>query len=252
MNRLYQWILHGVGRGKRYLLLLALIFASMSSFVVYFSWDAVLNAPATKTIVKSLPDLKLKDGVLVEPENSYHDIAWTVGSAENQIKTYHFIIDTQNDQIDSLKAPANGIYLSRKNAYILSDGTVSGQQLDRLPDFEVKQGELEPILQHANVRFSWALFLTVSIVLFVSLYIWSLVYAALSYFLTMFIPAEQYSFAQRRRLSVAALICSYIFVLPLAFWGIYTSVFMFFVTVLVFMCLFLSGLPKIFIIPLDK
>ncbi len=251
MNGLYNWILNGRGRGKRYLLLLAVIFAAFSSFLVYFSWNAVLNTPNTQQIIRQLPDLKLQDGVLVKPENDYQDIIWSDTDTQ-QPRAYHFIIDTQNDEIIPGNAPQQGIYLTRKNIYVLGDDKVTMQGLKSIPNFEIKQGQLLPVLEMGNARFSWVLFFTLSIVLFILFYIWSLIYAVISYILTMFIPAENYTFAQRRRLSVAALICAYVLVLPFSFWGLYVGALAFIVMVLVFMSIFLAGLPKIFIKPLDK
>ena len=253
MKNICNWILNGKGRGKRYLLLLAIIFSAMSSFIIYFSWNAYLNTPQIKEIINSLPDLKLKDGVLIEPSDTYQNITWTMtNGSDNALNDYHIIIDTQNENNDFKNMPKNGIYLSRKKIYILNDGMLSVQNMEKIPNFEIKQGQLNQILEKGNTRFSFILFFTLSFILFITLYIWSLIYAVLSYFLTLFIPTERYSFAVRRRLSVVSLVCAYVLILPLSFWGFYTSVFVFFITVLVIMSLFLSCLPKMFIISVDK
>ena len=249
MDTLCNWILNGKGRGKRYLLLLAVIFAAITSLVVYVSWNNFLKTPQTQQIIRSVPDLKVQNGLLQQPEDIYKDIQWTMADTLND---YHFIIDTQKDDIDTKEMPANGFYLTRKNAYIINNGNITIQPLKQLPDFEIKQGELEQALQKGNARFSFALFFTLSLILFITLYIWSLIYAILSYTLTLFIPAENYPFSVRRRLSVISLICAYILILPLSFWGFYTSVFVFFITVLLIMSLFLASLPKISIISVDK
>ncbi len=253
MTSIYNWILNGRGRGKRYLLYLALIFAAMSSFTVYFSWNGLITSPNAKTFIAALPPLEIKDGVLVEPADTYQDIVWTsAGQKVGDINSYHLIIDTQSEDADLNAAPQNAIYLTKENAYILNNGNVTVQSLDKVPDVKVEQGQWQQILEKGNVRFSWALFFTLSIVLFVVFYIWSLVFALLSYFLTLFIPGEAYSFPVRRRLTVVSLVIAYIVILPLTFWGFYLGTFLFFFLVLVLMSFFLSGLPKSFIISVDS
>lgn len=253
MNTICNWILNGNGRGKRYLLLLSVIFAMMTSCVVYFSWNNFLKTPQTLQMLRSLPDLKLQNGELTAPADTYKNINWTIADAKGSSLTdFHFIIDTKNNDINTNEIPANTLYLTKGKAYITNNNNLTIKTLKNLPDFEIKQGQMENILQKGNFRFSLALFFTLSLVLFISLYIWSLIYAVFSYLLTLFIPSEKHPFSVRRRLSVASLICAYILILPISFWGFYTGVFIFFITVLLIMSLFLSFLPKNFIISVDK
>ena len=155
MKVLCEWILNGKGRGKRYLLLLAIIFAGMCSSVIYISWNNFLNSPATQEMLSSIPNLKLQNGMLTEPIDTYQKINWRrANSANNQLTNFQFIIDTKNDDIDTQDIKSDGIYLSRKNAYIQTNGNLTIQPLKKIPNFEIKQGELNNILKRGNFRFS--------------------------------------------------------------------------------------------------
>ena len=185
--------------------------------------------------------------------DTYQKISWSIPTFEKMdLKNYDFIINTKNENIDIKNMPSNSIYLTSKNIYLLNDGILTVQSLKNFPDFKITQGQLNETLKKGNLRFSIVLFLTLSIVLFITLYIWSLIYALLSYILTSFIPSEKYPFSVRRRLSVVSLICAYILTLPLSFLGVYISLLLFFICVLIIMSLLLSYLPKIFIVLVDK
>lgn len=250
MTGLYEWIMKGKGRGKRYLLALAILFSGLSSFVVYSSWSNLIGNDATTALIQSLPDMQVENGTLVKPVDTYQDILWTVPA--NDFKTYHLIINTQNKAVQTKDLPSNGIYLTQKDAYLTNDGNVTVQPLSSLPDFEIKQGQWQEALQNGVARFSWGLFIGSSIILFISLYIWSLIYALLSYALTFLIAGKNYSFPVRRRLSSACLIIAYVIAIPFAFWGWYSSMALFFLLVLILMSFFLAGLPKNLIIPIDN
>ena len=250
MGGLYEWIMEGKGRGKRYLLALAILFSGLSSFFVYSSWSDLISNDATSSLIQSLPDMQVENGTLVKPVDTYQDILWTVPAAD--FKTYHLIINTQDKTVPTKDLPLNGVYLTQKDVYLSNDGNITVQALDNLPNFEVKQGQWLVALQRGVVRFSWGLFIGSSIILFVSLYIWSLIYALLSYALTFLIAGENYSFPVRRRLSSASLIIAYVIAVPFAFWGWYSSMMLFFLLVLIIMSFFLAGLPKNLIIPIDN
>lgn len=249
MKSLYNWILNGNGRGKRYLLAFAMIFASMSSFVVYFSWNNIGKSPAVRAFIAQVPPLTIQNGHLIEPVDAYQDIVWM---SENNENDYHLIIDTKSSDIDLANLPKNGVVVGKNDAYISKDGAVTVQSLDSIPDLKITPQDLEEIMKNGSVRFSWILFFSLTFGLFVTFYIWSLLFALLSYILTLFVPSEKYSFPVRRRLSVVCLIVGYIIFIPLTFIGLYASAFAFFFFVLLLMSFILSTLPKSLSFSIDK
>ena len=253
MKKICHWILYGTGRGKRYLFLVSLLFSVITCSIVYISWNKVLDFPTAQKIIADIPELKMENGVLTEPKDSYYQISWDVNDAQSpQLKKYNFIIDTKSDEIDANQISENGIYLTNRNIYILSDNSLTKQSLEKFPDFEIKKGTLLLILKEGTLRFCMILCITLTLILFLNLYIWSLIYALFSYLLTLFISVDDLSFAQRRRLSVVALIFAYILILPFSLGSLYNLVFILFGLVLAVMGLFLSYLPKNLIISIDK
>ena len=253
MKKICDWILNGNGRGKRYLLLLSFLFSVITCSVVYVSWNNVLSFPKAQQIIENIPELKVENGVLTVPKDTYYQISWDVSDAQtSEVKKYHFIIDTQNQDVNPEKISENGIYLTHKNLYILSDNSLTKQSLKGFPDFEVKKGMLISVLKEGTLRFCVILCITLTLMLFINLYIWSLIYALLSYLLTWLIPVSSLSFASRRRLSAVSLVFGYILILPFSLGNLYNLIFILFGVVLAIMGLFLTSLPKNLIISVDK
>ena len=249
MTGIYNWILNGRGRGKRYLLILAMIFASMTSFVFYSSWNDIAQSAKVRAFIAEVPPLTIQDGQLIEPVNTYQDITFPISDSND---SYHLIIDTQSGGVDMQNMPEDGVYLTQKDAYIVNDGNVVVKPLDNVPDLKMTQADWQDILDKGSIRFSWGLFFTLTLTLFIAFYIWSLLFALISYGLTLFVSSEKYTFPVRRRTSVVSIIIGYFIFIPLSFFGLYLSAFAFFFTVLIVMSFILSTLPKSFLFTVDK
>ena len=126
------------------------------------------------------------------------------------------------------------------------------QSLQNIDKMKIKQNEYMPLFKKSLMISAWTLWLLMTVSFFIVLYLWSLFYAVCSYVLTVFIPGESYSFPVRRRLSVVSMFFAYLVLIPISFLGLYPSLVMFFVLVLIFEAIFLAGLPKNMIITVDK
>ena len=82
MNKICHWISNGSGRGKRYLLLLSLLFSALTCSIIYIAWNNVLDFPETQKIIEEIPELKVQDGQLVKPYNTYYQVLWHVKDAQ--------------------------------------------------------------------------------------------------------------------------------------------------------------------------
>ena len=247
MKALYNWILNAKGRGKRYLLVLALVFASTSSFVVYTTWNNLVQTPDVKAFIASMPPLTIQNGQIIEPSDSYKDIVFNATGVP-----YHLIIDTRPSEIDFTALPKRGVYLTKNNMYVLNGNSIMAQSLANIPNIKMAKQDWSEILEKGSIRFSWILFFTLTLTLFVVFYFWSLLFALLSYILTLFVPAEKYTFPVRRRVSVVSLIIGYIIFIPLSFVQLYLSTFAFFFTVLLIMSFILATLPKSYLFTVDN
>lgn len=252
MLKLYSYMLNGSGRGKRYLLLLAVIFAAVVSLLFYATWSAYLFSSEGKTFLEKLPALSIENGEVTQPADVSWEYLINVPESISDSGEMSVVIDTTQADFNPLTAPKNGLYLTRSDLYFVKDGTIYMQSLQNIDKMKIKQNEYMPLFKKSLMISAWTLWLLMTVSFFIVLYLWSLFYAVCSYVLTVFIPGESYSFPVRRRLSVVSMFFAYLVLIPISFLGLYPSLVMFFVLVLIFEAIFLAGLPKNMIITVDK
>ncbi len=116
MDKIFRYIKNGEGIGAKYLLVYALIVAI--TYGAAFKVLGNMATPSLQNITDQLFPIKIENGVIVEPANTIKDIKMNIEGYD-----IPFILDTRIDAVDT-NGLKNGIYISKKAAYIVDTNQV--------------------------------------------------------------------------------------------------------------------------------
>ncbi len=243
MQKIISYILSGPGRGKRYLLILAVAMALIGAVSFFAEGNGLLKTQMFQSAVEQLPDISIENGQVIQPQNFYKKVSWTVQEKPAEAEEFQFVVNTQTDTLNTNHL-MSGIYLTKDKLYVVSGSEVTVQSLENLGTVHWQQKDYRQFFERllwVTTLFLWIVF---AVLFFVVFYISSLFYAVCSYVLSWMMQTVRFSFSVRRRMSVVSLILAYLLFLPVSFINFYAGTGLFFTIVLILESLFLVRMSK--------
>lgn len=119
MKRLVNYLKEGKGRGLRAMLIFTILLGGFFWYFTSTGMKNILSVPEVQAFVQSIPDIEIKDGVVIKPANM------------NVTKNFGPIpllrIQTDRDTLTQINQA--GFYLTKKAFYWTSNGAVNSVAL---------------------------------------------------------------------------------------------------------------------------
>ena len=138
MKKIISYIAQGQGIGLKYLALLALILGILGGIgTKVIATDGI---PLAQQVADQLLPIKVENGQIVEPQETYKVVHLRFGEDEN---TYPIpiVLDTTSDMLD-INLLDQGAYITRSYLYMINEHEARTYKLDG--DFELIQKDYTP------------------------------------------------------------------------------------------------------------
>ena len=199
MKKIISYIAQGQGIGLKYLALLALILGILGGIgTKVIATDGI---PLAQQVADQLLPIKVENGQIVEPQETYKVVHLRFGEDEN---TYPIpiVLDTTSDMLD-INLLDQGAYITRSYLYMINEHEARTYKLDG--DFELIQKDYTP---EFTSFINWTAFL-VGVFVFAGLFVFYFLTALVFSFIAGLIAASKkicLDFNTKMRLSSVALI----------------------------------------------
>lgn len=155
MESIKDYIMNGKGYGIKFLAVLSLVMAVIFANDIKNAGEFLI--PHLQAAADSVFPIKIENGTVTEPENTIKSYSFQFGGDNG----FQVVIDTTVDTLDINNLPF-GIYLSRKNLYVVSPGKVTTYPLEGNSYFPV--GDYSDIMRSMVV---WTAIISSVIMIFV-------------------------------------------------------------------------------------
>lgn len=129
MNKVINYVKNGKGIG----LLFVLAAAVVMTLGVVFLGKRVYNEtrPQIMLIAEDFLPLKVKDGKIVEPAETYKQVSLNFGEDDEALDTLPIVLDTREESGSLPKGEKNGLYIMKDKVYLVSQSKIN---MYSLPD----------------------------------------------------------------------------------------------------------------------
>lgn len=235
MKKILNYIANGQGMAMKIMLIVALASAIFLSALIKFGGNQLV--PMMQEVADQALPIKIENGVVVEPINTLKVI--------NLIPMYEnismpFVIDTREDKLDTTELK-NGLYMSRTAVYSIANGQTRINQFSG--NMNLPAGDYTNSFRAMLTWVAVASGVLGFVLFFVLIFGLSLFYAGCSY-LSSAVMRKNYNFDLRVRLSVLALLTTYIFYKITLLVDFSANNLLFFVTVLLIQALAMREIPS--------
>lgn len=199
MKKIINYIAQGQGIGLKYLALLALLLGILGG--IGTKVIATEGIPLAQQVADQLLPIKVVNGQIVEPQETYKVVHLRFGEDENAYPI-PIVLDTTSDMLD-INLLDQGAYVTRSYLYMINEHEARTYKLDG--DFELPQKDYTP---EFTSFINWTAFL-IGVFVFAGLFIFYFLMALIFSFVAGLIAASKkirLDFNAKMRLSSAALI----------------------------------------------
>ena len=199
MKKIISYIAQGQGIGLKYLALLALILGILGG--VGTKVIATDGIPLAQQVADQLLPIKVVNGQIVEPQETYKVVHLRLGGDENAYPI-PIVLDTTSDMLD-INLLDQGAYITRSYLYMINEHEARTYKLDG--DFELVQKDYTP---EFTSFINWTALLVGTFV-FAGLFVFYFLMALVFSFVAGIIAASKkisLDFNAKMRLSTVALI----------------------------------------------
>ena len=138
MKKIISYIAQGQGIGLKYLALLALILGILGGIgTKVIATDGI---PLAQQVADQLLPIKVENGQIVEPQETYKVVHLRFGGDENAYPI-PIVLDTTSDMLD-INLLDQGAYITRSYLYMINEHEARTYKLDG--DFELIQKDYTP------------------------------------------------------------------------------------------------------------
>ena len=159
--------------------------------------------PNAQDTINQIAPLKIENGVVVEPVNSYKEAYFKIfdDDRSNAIK---IVLDTKDDTIDlnKIKDDSYSIHLAKKNLYYVKKNEITSTDLSNI-SFNLEQKDYQEQMKKGVTYFVHVISVLMFFILTIYYLLYSLVFSVLSFFFTIG-QENKPDFASRMRMSSLA------------------------------------------------
>lgn len=140
MNALVNYIENGVGRGLRKFLVFTLVLSALLGLLINM---AVYRAADQRVqeFFKQVPQVEVKDGKIVTPQNAYIIIPFLDGQDGG------FVLDTRGVPPEIVFE--NGVYVTTDKVYVKNGGQMNLASLSDVPDTVLTQAQVKTFIDRS-------------------------------------------------------------------------------------------------------
>ena len=167
MNKILNYIHSGKGIGALFLLALSLICVLFISLSLSLGTKEIVEK--TQEVSEKLLPIKIENYTLVEPATEKREASFSIGGQQ-----INFAIDPTTDALDT-SALKQGIYMSRKNVYFVSDVDTKVESFAQ--NLDLPKGDYRDTITELLSMLKWTIILVSFIGFFIAFVVLALFYA---------------------------------------------------------------------------
>ncbi len=235
LMNILNYVVNGKGIGGKFMLILAVVLSFFYSVTVYRA--GTILVPMAQDAADQILPIKIENGEVTTPENTRKTVYMQFGSPKDVLP---ITIDTRTDTLKTGNL-RRGIYLSKKNLYVVNKNEVRIQELSG--DVDLQPGDYRGAFKSAV---NW----TVGIFFVVALGMLFLMYLILAIFYTFCaqilgaIMSKKFDFDLRMRLSTICIFTATVLFTLLQIIGQVPGNLLYFIFVIALQTAFLKYLPS--------